>query len=75
VDALAWIQSELGSGIFKCEAVVRRENLYWHILDAGVVIWAPVMRCIDRLQEPKHQLQKLWILILSQYVYSTAEEK
>jgi hypothetical protein len=75
VDALAWIQSELGSGIFQYEAVVCRGNLYGHILDEGVVIWAPVMRDIDRLQEPKHRLQKLWISVLSRYVYSTAGER
>lgn len=74
VDALAWIQSELGSGIFQCEAVVCRENLYRYIRDASVVIWAPAMRYIDRLQEPKHMQQNLWILIFSKYVYSTAGE-
>jgi hypothetical protein len=73
-DSLAWIQSELGSGIFQCEAVVCRENLYRYIRDASVVIWAPVMRYVDRLQEPKLKHRKLWILISSQYVYSTAGE-
>lgn len=75
VDALAWIQSELGSGIFQCEAVVCRENLYRYTRDASVVIWAPVMQYIDRLQEPKLKHRNLWILILSQYVYSTTGEK